>query len=134
MSCANQTMFDAMNAAYGQMAAAEYPDRVTFKKVVSSVSDVGGHVPGTPTARLPINVPAKIKPATGYQKALADKELSGTVYMIRVPVSFGNVLVDVDSRCYLEIAPRGGQGARTLNINWIGRARAYIQILASTEE
>lgn len=128
-------MFNAMSEAFGDIAVATYPDVATFTKSSNTKSNVGGNIPGAPVDRLPKNIPCRYKPASGYQKTLAEKPMSGTVYMFRFPSQFSGDFVNVDSRCDLELAAReNGPAAKTFSIGWIGRARAYIQILASCEE
>lgn len=130
-------MFEAMGAALGVMGEAMYPDTVTFRRPTTTKGSAGGNVmsaTGNPTD--PQNVPVRYYPASGSEITQAGKPISGTSYMLKVPNSYEDALIDVDSTCLAIIAARpGGEEARTLRVQWIGRKMGIeIEILASFEE
>jgi hypothetical protein len=116
-------------------AFAEYPNRVTFNRPTNTVSAAGG-VTASRAATSPSGVPCRYSPASGAEKSVSDKIVSGTAYMVHVPSFFSSSLVDVDARCDAVIAALpGGEPSLTLHVDWIGRHEdAEIKILASREE
>lgn len=131
------TMFEAMGSALGVISAASYPDTVTFRRPLTTKGSAGGNIvsaTGNPTS--PQDVPVRYRPASGREITLAGKPISGTAYMLKVPNSFEDALVDVDGTCLAIIAARpGGEQARTLQVQWIGRNMGLeVIILASFEE
>ena len=130
-------MFEAMGSALGVMTEASWPDTVTFRRPLTTKGSAGGNVvsaTGNPTS--PQNVPVRYRPARGKETTLAGKPISGTIYMLFVPNSFEEALVDVDGACLAIIAARpGGEQARTLQVHWIGREMGLeITLLCSFEE
>ena len=130
-------MFEAMGAALGVIGAEMYPDTVTFRRPVTTKGADGGNIvsaTGNPTE--PQNVPVRYRPASGRELTLTGKQISGTAYMLNVPNSFEDALIDVDAECLAIIAARpGGEQARTLQVQWIGRHLGIeVKVLASIEE
>lgn len=126
-----------MGFALGVMSAAQYPDTVTFRRPDTTKGSAGGNVvsaTGNPTS--PQDVPVRYRPVRGNEITLAGKPISGTLYMLKVPNSFSDALVDVDGTCLAIIAARpGGEQARTMQVQWIGRDRGLeVWVLASFEE
>lgn len=130
-------MSEAMGAALGVIAAAQYPDTVTFRRPVATKGSAGGNVvnaTGNPTS--PQNVPCRYRPASGKEITLAGKTVSGSIYMLMVPNNFNDQLIDVDPTCIAQIAARsGGEEGREMQIEWIGRESGLeVRLLCSFEE
>lgn len=128
-------MFDDMQEAYGEIADDMFPDRVTIQQPTPVKGPTGGSRVGTPVV-LALDVPCRYKPASGRQRVLADKPISGTAYMFAIPSRYADALVAVDASCELVVAEReAGEPSRTFFVNWIGRLHGTrIDVLASISE
>lgn len=130
-------MFEAMGAALGVIAAAQYPDTVTFRRPIETKGTAGGNIvnaTGNPTS--PQNIPCRYRPASGSETPLAGKTISGSTYMLFIPNNFDDALIDVDPSCLAQIAARpGGEEGREMQVQWIGRHSGLeVQLLCSFEE
>jgi hypothetical protein len=107
----------AMSEAYGVMSDAMYQDRVTFKRApASSKTAAGGNLAPAPVATTS-DVPCRYRPANGREIQQAEKPIAGVAYMIFVPSTHLDDLVDVDARCVAVLAARtGGEVSRTFNV------------------
>ncbi len=106
----------AMSEAYSVSSAAMYEDRVTFQRSTSTKGSDGGDLAPVPVDTT-AGVPCRYRPATGKESEVSGKTVSGTTYMIFVPSSFADALVDVDAKCQAVMAARdGGEVSRTFNV------------------
>lgn len=132
------TMFNSMASAFSVMTAAMYSDVVTFKRSTVTKGTAGGNLAGAPANTTPASVPCRYRPASGSERELSGKTLSGTAYMIFVPAQYSSALIDVDSKCQAVIAARSGspaEPARTMNVQTVERYEGIeIAVLATLEE
>lgn len=130
-------IFNAMAAAYGVIASAQYPDTVTFKRPTNVKDSVGG-ITTTLANTSPASVPCRWRPLTAREKDIASKRESEADYAIFVPAQFSSALIDVDAKCDAVIAARSGspaEPARTFKTSGISRFEGLeIRIDASLEE
>lgn len=127
-------MFNDMRDAYADIAQATYPDVMTITRPTGIQSDVGGTRVGTPLTLEPQKIPCKYWPASDRQKELATKMVSGTLYNVRVPAKFNDLVVDLDSNCTLTVS-RTDVVDLVLRVDGIQRERGRsLKIMASTEE
>lgn len=128
-------MFDEMQGAYGDIADDMFPDRITIQRPVTVKGPTGGSKDGVPSV-LVADVPTRYKPASGYQKTLAEKPVSGTAYMFVIPSRYNDAFVSISGSCDLVVAERdAGEPSRTFHVDWIGRLHGTrIGVLASIQE
>jgi hypothetical protein len=127
-----------MNAVMQGVKAAlpVFPDRVTFYRISQAKGSAGGNLPSE-AATNPSNIPCVYDLASGSERQLAGKAISGTAYMLTVPATYNATVVDVDAKCKAVVAANSitGQPQRTFQIHWVGRVvGAIVQVLASLEE
>lgn len=70
-------------------------------------------MPGAPTV-LASDVPCRVKPASASEKQLAGATQGDLALLVRMPAWQGAELIEIDARCEIIIAARGGMPAQTL--------------------
>lgn len=109
-------------------------ERVTFARQSVTTDTSGGHTRSS-VDTTPSSIPCALRPAkAGEARILGERVIKGTLYMLILPAQFGSVVVDVDTSCNAVVAASAIESARTLHIEWVGRAAgAVIKLLASLE-
>ena len=111
------SQFVALSEAYGSIASAIYPYRITFSRSSVTKGTAGGNIVGAPSDNSPADLPCRYRPANGKEIQLAGQTVSGVLYSIAIPNSFSNALVDVDSGCVGTIAATtGGEPSSTYKV------------------
>lgn len=99
--------------ALSVIRAATYTDRCTIKRKVSQKSGLDT----TYTQQIvAVDVPVQIKPASAAERQIAGATQGSTAYSVRLPAWQGDSVIDLDSKCFLEIAARGEVEAQTLQV------------------
>src|SRR5687768_13162181 len=97
----------------GHSASRRFADTVTFKRLTQTKGTAGGNISPATVSATPSSVPCRYRPASGSERELAGKTISGAAYMIFVPAQYSSALIDVDSKCQAVIAARSGSPAET---------------------
>lgn len=131
----NTALVNRLAVRIGNSASRRFVDTVTFKRPSNTADAVGG-VTTTLANTTPTTVPCRYRPASGSERSVGDKVISGNAYMIFVPAQYSSSLIDVDAKCQAVIASRtSGEPSRTFHIHAIERYEGVeIAILATLEE
>lgn len=106
----------AMAEAYGVASEAMYEDRVTFSRSQITKGTASGNIVGSPSP-VATSIPCRYRPASAREIQLSGKSVAGVAYMICVPASYNDSLVEVDAECNAVIAARDdGEVSRTFNV------------------
>lgn len=96
------------------MARAMYDDRCT---IVRRVSTKSGLDTVSASQVIATDVPVRIKPSSASEKETAGATVGSTAFTVRMPAWDGDSVIQLDSKCYLEVEARdGGVEAQTLNV------------------
>lgn len=104
----------AQGQALATIVAAMYTDRCVIRRV-SKVkgADMGNRNSETILASA---VPVRLTPASATERQIAGATEGATAYKVRLAPWQGDVPVELDSTCYLDIAARGRVEAQTLHV------------------
>lgn len=103
----------AQSQAFATIAQAVYTDRCTIKRKVSTKSGLDTTFTQQIVAT---NVPCRLRPSSAEEKQIAQATQGSTAYTVRIPMWQGQSVIEIDSKCFLEIAARGKVEAQTLQV------------------
>lgn len=104
----------AQGQAFETIAAAQYDDRATIRRRVTTKSSSGGNVVNDEIVAE--NVPVKIKPSSAQEKEIAGATEASVAYTVRMPAWQNSEPIKLTSPCFLDIAARGDVEAHTLSV------------------
>lgn len=130
------SLIDQIAATAVKASLPFFTDTVTFYRTSQVKGSAGGNTTSE-AATTPTSVPCVYFPASGSEREMAGKVISGNAYVITVPATYNSVIVDVDAKCKAVVAANTttGQPSRTFLVEAPGRVLgAIIEILATLEE
>lgn len=103
----------AQSQAFSTIAKAVYSDRCTIKRKVSAKSGLDTTYTHEIVAT---DVPVRLRPSTAQERQVAGATQGSTAFTARIPSWQGGNVIEIDSKCFLEIAARGKVEAQILQV------------------
>lgn len=103
----------AQSQGFASFTKAAYRDRCTIKRKVSAKSGLDTTYTQEIVAT---DVPVRLRPSTAQERQVAGATQGSTAFTARIPAWQGQDIIEIDSKCFLEIAARGKVEAQTLQV------------------
>lgn len=100
---------------FADMAAAMYDDRCVIRRRNSTKSPDGGNL--VTESIVASDVPCRLSASSADEKLTAGAPEGRTAYTVRMPMYHNEILIKLDSECFLDIAAHeGGVEAQSLAV------------------
>lgn len=103
----------AQELAFSTIAKATYSDRCTITRKVSAKSGLDTTYTHQVVAT---DVPIRLRPSSAQEREVAGAVQGTTAYTARIPLYQNGNVIELDSKCFIEIAARGKVEAKTLQV------------------